>query len=491
MATLNVKESYEGKDAFPSKISTKVERLVYPEKNFKCWASNQKVKVIILFMNEEQKIYFAEHEMENKYVKNLHDNGKECQSYDRFHPDSLVWNTIADRFRKPPKQIHRKNADVRMSFRLRNQYLVKAFFTFGLKRVEPGTVHLIQTSAVPILFYLLPREDSRRSLKFEDKKFYFQSIHRFDRRILLEHGAYKIPEGAAYMLFTIQKTFFSLDILKNDFEIPFRVSDPVINRITALKRTIDIPPQTPFIDDDEDDNDDCVDMPPPPSRPAKQARTEEEKDFAEFMIMGPSEPCTFASFPDTSVVSQQQQQQQIDLPNGTRDITLWVLPNPPILERKAVEVSVNFAKNYQILNSKTRDDPKAAVFTEDFPDSEILDLSKKYGDYRHAENSPTSPEVVNLTSPKNTEPESSNAGQSLEDAREENADDTLSENLNAGDGSEEFINFEGADDPGKDEWADLGMSGINFEEILGMNLDDSTIEFEMQNLIAQFNSPPV
>lgn len=146
--------------------------------------------------------------------------------------------------------------------------------------------------------------------KIEDKTFHYTKIHLFDRRILLPNGAYKIPEVTDYMLFTMQKTFFSPDALKSDFQIPFPVEDPVVHQVTRLENNLlDFPPQTMYIDDERDDNDDYDKMPPPPPQPCtsiyflphqqepstssyfppqKRARTEAEKDFDDFLTIDTS-----------------------------------------------------------------------------------------------------------------------------------------------------------------------------------------------------------
>ncbi|GFU44984.1 pro-Pol polyprotein [Nephila pilipes] len=94
-------------------------------------------------------------------------------------------------------------------------FIVKCFFTFGLRKVEPGTIHLIQTTNVPVLIYELP-PSSRRSQA--EPNLYRRSFEPYDqmlyhRTVMEPHTSYPIPAGTQYILMTVQKTVFALDVL--------------------------------------------------------------------------------------------------------------------------------------------------------------------------------------------------------------------------------------------------------------------------------------
>ncbi|GFV02044.1 uncharacterized protein TNCV_3047281 [Trichonephila clavipes] len=88
-------------------------------------------------------------------------------------------------------------------------------FTFGLRTVKSGEIHLIQTTHVPMLIYELPASSLkcraqpnviRRSFEPHDQMLYH-------RTILEPHTAYPMPAGTHYILLTVQKTAFGLDII--------------------------------------------------------------------------------------------------------------------------------------------------------------------------------------------------------------------------------------------------------------------------------------
>lgn len=142
---MNAETTYGGRDIFPHKLSPSVQKLEYPEKNFIDWNSNAALNVSVLFMNDYHKIYFCEHERNNKNIDGVQQIGRACQEFENFLPKHIDWSRIAHRYKRCLLQKIRKNADIRMCFNLGNLLLVKTFFTFGLRTVKEATVHLIQT----------------------------------------------------------------------------------------------------------------------------------------------------------------------------------------------------------------------------------------------------------------------------------------------------------------------------------------------------------
>ncbi|GFU24396.1 uncharacterized protein NPIL_321271, partial [Nephila pilipes] len=138
----------------------------------------------------------------------------EAQVENRFDPDAVQWEKISQAFLRNPVQTL-KNADKRMGFQFNNMFIVKCFFKFGLRKVEPGMIHLIQTTNVPVLIYELP-PSSRRSQA--EPNLYRRSFEPYDqmlyhRTVMKPHTSYPIPAGTQYILMTVQKTVFALDVL--------------------------------------------------------------------------------------------------------------------------------------------------------------------------------------------------------------------------------------------------------------------------------------
>ncbi|GFU28116.1 uncharacterized protein NPIL_187951 [Nephila pilipes] len=94
-------------------------------------------------------------------------------------------------------------------------FIVKCFFTFRLRKVEPGMIHLIQTTNVPVLIYELPPSSRRRQA---EPNLYRRSFEPYDqmlyhRTVMEPHTSYPILSGTQYILMTVQKTVFALDVL--------------------------------------------------------------------------------------------------------------------------------------------------------------------------------------------------------------------------------------------------------------------------------------
>ncbi|GFU36434.1 uncharacterized protein TNCV_3100061 [Trichonephila clavipes] len=92
---------------------------------------------------------------------------------------------------------------------------VKKDFTFGFRTVKSGEIHLIQTTNVSMLICEFPSSSLRcranpnlfrRSFEPYDQMLY-------NRMVSEHHTAYPIPAGTRYILLTVQKTVFGLEII--------------------------------------------------------------------------------------------------------------------------------------------------------------------------------------------------------------------------------------------------------------------------------------
>ncbi|GFW72870.1 uncharacterized protein TNCV_3172981 [Trichonephila clavipes] len=126
-------------------------------------------------------------------------------------------------------------------------------FTFGLRTVKSGEIHLIQkTTHVPMLIYELPASSLkcrahpnviRRSFEPHDQMLYH-------RTILEPHTAYPIPAGTHYIVLTVQKTAFGLDIIPESLlpqliQKGFHVGD--FRKMKKFNQTpYKLPPPTPI-----------------------------------------------------------------------------------------------------------------------------------------------------------------------------------------------------------------------------------------------------
>ncbi|GFV14723.1 uncharacterized protein TNCV_2586961 [Trichonephila clavipes] len=175
----------------------------------------------------------------------------EAKHANEFRPNDVMWGkTSKGLFRNPARLL--KNTDKRMVYIYNNIFVAKKDFTFGLQTVKSGEIHLIQTTHVPMFIYELPASSLKcraqpnwlmRSFEPHDQMLYH-------RTILEPHTAYPIPAGTNYIVLTVQKTAFGLDIISESLlpqliQKGFHVGD--FRKMKKFDQTpYKLPPPTPI-----------------------------------------------------------------------------------------------------------------------------------------------------------------------------------------------------------------------------------------------------
>ncbi|GFT03732.1 uncharacterized protein TNCV_411321 [Trichonephila clavipes] len=176
----------------------------------------------------------------------------EAKHVNEFRPNDVMWEKTSKKglLRNPERLL--KNTDKRMVYIYNNIFFAKKDFTFGLRTVKSGEIHLIQTTHVPMSIYELPASRLkcraqpnviRRSFEPHDQMLYH-------RRILEPHTAYPIPVGKNYIVLTIQKTAFGLYIISESLlpqliQKGFHVGD--FRKMKKFNQTpYKLPPPTPI-----------------------------------------------------------------------------------------------------------------------------------------------------------------------------------------------------------------------------------------------------
>ncbi|GFX21766.1 uncharacterized protein TNCV_547031 [Trichonephila clavipes] len=208
-------------DAFPENISTTVVPVTLPEKPdaLEYAARQGQVRACIIYQKPNTKRVFVLFCKDNWYQKKtLVDNFKraimEEKHVNEFRPDDVLWEKISKRLlRNPDRPL--KNTDKRMVYIYNNMFFVKKDFTFGFRTVKSGEIHLIQTTNVPMVLYEFPSSSLRCRA---NPNLFRRSFEPYDqilyhRMVLEPHTAYPIPAGTRYILLTVQKTVFGLDII--------------------------------------------------------------------------------------------------------------------------------------------------------------------------------------------------------------------------------------------------------------------------------------
>ncbi|GFW45822.1 uncharacterized protein TNCV_4495421 [Trichonephila clavipes] len=174
----------------------------------------------------------------------------EAKHVNEFRPNDVMWEETSKGLLRNPDRLL-KNTDKRMVYIYNNIFFAKKDFTFGLRTVKSGEIHLIQTTHVPMLIYELPASSLkcraanviRRSFEPHDQMLYH-------RTILKPHTAYLIPAGTHYIVLTVQKTAFGLDIIPESLlsqliQKGFHVGD--FRKMKKFNQTpYKLPPPTPI-----------------------------------------------------------------------------------------------------------------------------------------------------------------------------------------------------------------------------------------------------
>ncbi|GFU83681.1 uncharacterized protein TNCV_1412191 [Trichonephila clavipes] len=176
----------------------------------------------------------------------------EAKHVNEFRPNDVMWEKNIQRPVEKSRQTAQKNTDTRMVYIYNNIFFCQKDFTFGLRTVKSGEIHLIQTTHVPKLIYELPASSLkcrahpnviRRSFEPHDQMLYH-------RTILEPHTAYPIPAGTHYIVLTVQKTAFGLDIIPESLlpqliQKGFHVGD--FRKMKKFNQTpYKLPPPTPI-----------------------------------------------------------------------------------------------------------------------------------------------------------------------------------------------------------------------------------------------------
>ncbi|GFW88546.1 uncharacterized protein TNCV_828151 [Trichonephila clavipes] len=244
-------------DAFPEHIYTTFLPVTLPEKPdaLEYAARQGQVRACIIYQEPNTKRVFVLFCKDIWYQKKtLVDNFKraimEAKHVNEFRPDDVLWEKISKGLlRNPDRPL--KITDKRMVYIYNNMFFVKKDFTFGFRTVKSGEIHLIQTTNVPMLIYEFPSSSLccranpnlfRRSFEPFDQMLYH-------RMVLEPHTAYPIPAGTRYILLTVQKIVFGLDIIPEMILPELMENGFILGDFRKMKRydqkAYKLPPPTP------------------------------------------------------------------------------------------------------------------------------------------------------------------------------------------------------------------------------------------------------
>ncbi|GFU60961.1 uncharacterized protein TNCV_3372771 [Trichonephila clavipes] len=149
-------------NAFPEYLSTTVVPVTLPDKPdpLEYAARQGQVQAGIIYQEPTAKrvfVLFCKYHWHQKktwldYFKRA---GIEAKYANEFRLNDMMWEITSKGLLRNPDRLH-KITDKRMVYIYNNIFFAKKEFTFGLRTVKSGEIHLIQTTHVPMLIYELP-----------------------------------------------------------------------------------------------------------------------------------------------------------------------------------------------------------------------------------------------------------------------------------------------------------------------------------------------
>ncbi|GFY29763.1 uncharacterized protein TNCV_1813401 [Trichonephila clavipes] len=208
-------------DAFPEHLSTTVVPVTLPDKPdaLEYAARQGQVRAGIIYQEPTAKRVFVlfckDHWHKKKtWLDNFKRAVMEAKHVNEFRPNDVMWEKTSKVLLRNPDRLL-KNTDKRMVYIYNNIFFAKKDFTFGLRTVKSGEIHLIQTTHVPMLIYELPDSSLKCQAQPNVIRRSFEPHNQmlYHRTIFEPHTAYPIPAGTHYTVLTVQKTAFGLDII--------------------------------------------------------------------------------------------------------------------------------------------------------------------------------------------------------------------------------------------------------------------------------------
>lgn len=189
-------------DMMPSHIVdvNDVERLEWP--NFKDIIKTAEIIGFVLYLSMSQ-ICFKVLNKRRQFLEHFKYTAGKIK---RSPGKEYSWYDTARRLAMPLKK-EVVNTDSRTSFLFKEHYfLCKSQFTFGQRRVEKNTAHIVQVGAMYLLLFILD-EKYMDKLKFREGRLP-SSQYKYTKKKLRSNKAYLIPENTVYLLYTVSKSFF-------------------------------------------------------------------------------------------------------------------------------------------------------------------------------------------------------------------------------------------------------------------------------------------
>lgn len=195
----------------------------------------------IIYMDEQYKVSYCEINYEKPIRKHFMDTLKYLYTKNSYK--SRNWSKATKLLLKPI--VIKKIVNHRMCYKFKNIFfLTKKHFTFGNRLVDVGTIHIIKTGNYPMSIYTLKEKIHTVTIK----KFPFTKQNLYRKQIVNFNSVCSIPSHTVYILYTTDRSLFSLHIAKEEIKLPFANIIPIKSNVTySITDIYKYPVQTPSI----------------------------------------------------------------------------------------------------------------------------------------------------------------------------------------------------------------------------------------------------
>lgn len=198
--------------SFPTPADVYEERVCISDGNYLHMHATQKILKFVTFIDEDSKQVRCRKikHFDPVKFKRLVDGALRQVQKPRFDFDKLRKSLTLF-----PAQIDDsgRSEDRRLGYRIKNTFVVKAKFTFGLVRVETARKHIYETETSGVVL-LMPQ--TQNGYDKSENRLNLKQVAKFKQIVLKAKRTYELQAGTHYVLLTFKKSIFTVNDVPQD-----------------------------------------------------------------------------------------------------------------------------------------------------------------------------------------------------------------------------------------------------------------------------------
>ena len=212
-------------DIFPDEITDPSSMRELEDLNFQSIMAKNSILPFVFHLNPDEKSDKKVRFFALKYGHRIKFHFDHLENrFHRFEKEKIGWHHV---YKRLIVGLERKNnSDRRLSFKFDKHYfVVKKFFTTGVREVEEGLVHCYQVGPKDIYVYIIAKETAKMN-KIETKTRIFipEDRHHFLGIKMNANTTYILPPNIYYVICTYSNAYFSIFKFSKDSSINFKYS---------------------------------------------------------------------------------------------------------------------------------------------------------------------------------------------------------------------------------------------------------------------------